>query len=240
MESEVVNELPDDSIKRKSNPNAGHRERLRRRFREHGLDNFQDYEVVELLLLYVARQKDMKPVARHLIERFGFFQAILDAPEEELVSVDGLGDSGVTLIKLIKASAARYLKQSSEINITPQNITELIAYCRLKMGALPHEQFLLVSLNASFAIVSEDVIAEGTIDQAAVYPRKVVEMALKHGATTLIFVHNHPSGDTTPSEMDKAITRSLNLATRTVGVTVYDHIIVSRIGYFSFREQSLL
>lgn len=231
--------MSDDSLG-KTNPNTGHRERLRCRFREHGLENFQDYEVVELLLLYVARQKDMKPVARSLIERFGFFQAILDAPEEELVSVDGLGDSGVTLIKLIKAAAARYLKQSSEINITPQNIAELIEYCRLKMGALPHEQFRLMSLNASFAIVSEDVIAEGTIDQATVYPRKVVEMALKHGATTLIFVHNHPSGDVTPSEMDKIITRSLVLATRTVGVIVYDHIIVSQSGHFSFLEQSLL
>lgn len=234
-----MSDLPTTSSK-KSNPNAGHRERMRTRFRKHGLDNFQDYEVVELLLLYVARQKDMKPVAKELVEQYGFFQAILDAPEEELLAVDGLGESGVTLIKLVKAAAARYLKQSSEINITPQSITELIAYCRVKMGAMPHEQFQLFSLNANFSIVGEDVIAEGTIDQATVYPRKVVEVALKHGATTLIFVHNHPSDDVTPSELDKTITRSLVLATRTVGVTVYDHIIVSRIGSFSFREQSLL
>jgi len=182
----------------------------------------------------------MKPVAKALVERFGFFQAILDAPEDELLAVDGLGESGVTLIKLVKEAATRYLKQSSEINISPQNISELIAYCRLKFGALSHEQFNLFSLNANFSIVGEDVIAEGTIDQATVYPRKVVEMTLKHGATTVIFVHNHPGSDVTPSELDKTITRSLVLAIRTVGVTVYDHIIVSRIGYFSFREQSLL
>lgn len=108
------------------------------------------------------------------------------------------------------------------------------------MGALPHEQFQLFSLNANFSIVGEDVIAEGTIDQATVYPRKVVEITLKHGATTVIFVHNHPSGDVTPSELDKTITRSLVLVTRTVGVTVYDHLIVSRTESFSFREQSLL
>lgn len=225
---------------KKININAGHRQRLRTRFREHGLDNFQDYEAMELLLLYVARQKDMKPVAKQLVERIGSFQAILDASEQDLLSIDGLGESGATLIKLVKAAATRYLKQSSKINITHQDITELIAYCRLKLGALPHEQFQLFSLNANFSIVGEDVIAEGTIDQATVYPRKVVEMALKHGATTVIFVHNHPGDDVTPSELDKTITRSLVLATRTVGVMVYDHIIVSKIGYFSFREQSLL
>ena len=108
------------------------------------------------------------------------------------------------------------------------------------MGSVSHEQFLLVSLTASFTIVSEDIIADGTIDQATVYPRIVLEIALKHGATTLIFVHNHPGGDITPSEIDKTITRNLILAARTIGVTVYDHIIVSRSGYFSFREHSLL
>jgi DNA repair protein RadC len=224
----------------KVNPNAGHRERLRERFSRHGLENFQDYEALELLLLYVARQKDMKPVAKQLIERFGFFQAVLDASPEDLLTVEGIGDAGVTLIKFIKAAAARYLEQSSQINIAPQNISELINYCRLKIGSLPDEEFRLISLNANFVIVSEDIIAEGTIDQAAVYPRKVVEMALKHSATTLIFVHNHPSGDTNPSELDKTITRSLVLATKTIGVTVYDHLIVSRNGYFSFRENSLL
>ena len=108
------------------------------------------------------------------------------------------------------------------------------------MGALAHEQFRLFSLNASFVIVGEDVIADGTIDQAAIYPRKVIEKALKHGATTLIFAHNHPTGDVTPSEMDKTITRSLVLAARAVSVSVFDHIIVSPGGHFSFRENSLL
>lgn len=231
--------MQDDSLT-KSNPNAGHRERLRRRFREYSLDNFQDYEAMELLLLYVARQQDMKPVAKRLTEKFGSFSSVLDAPTDELLTVEGVGEGAITLIQFVKQAAARYLEQRSHINITPQDLSEMIDACRLKMGALPYEQFRLESLNASFAVVSEDVIAEGTIDQATVYPRKVVEVALKHGATTLIFVHNHPSGDVTPSEMDKIITRSLVLATRTVGVTVYDHIIVSQNGYFSFREQSLL
>ena len=222
------------------NPNSGHRERLRQRFRKHGLENFQDYEVLELLLLYVARQKDMKPVARRLIERFGSFQAVLDAPVEELQAVVGVGEAGTTLIHFVKAAAARYLAQRSELNITPENITELVDACRLKMGSLSYEQFRLVSLNSSFVMVGEDVISEGTIDQAAVYPRKVVETALKRGATTLIFAHNHPSGDTAPSEMDKTITRSLVLAARAVGLTVFEHLIVSPADYFSFREHGLI
>lgn len=222
------------------NLNAGHRERLRQRFRQHGLENFQDYEALELLLLYVARQKDMKPVAKRLIERFGLFQAILDASEEELLAVDGVGEAGVTLIKFVKAAVTRYLEQTSQINITPQNVSELVNYCRVKMGALSDEQFRLFSLNASFIIVGEDVIAEGTVDQATVYPRKVIEMAIKHGATTLIFAHNHPGGDCTPSEIDKTITRALLLAARAVNITVFDHFVVSPAGDFSFREHGLI
>lgn len=232
--------MPEDQPSRPINPNAGHRQRLRERFRKHGLENFQDYEVLELLLLFVTRQKDMKPVARRLIEKFGFFQAVLDAPDEELLAIEGLGESGLALLKLIRAAAARYLAQSSQMNLAPQNLDELVDYCRVQMGLLPHEQFRLFSLNASFALVGEDVIAEGTVDQAAVYPRKVIEMALKRGATTLIFAHNHPGGDCTPSEMDKTITRALSLAARAVNIQVFEHLIVSTLGAYSFRENGLL
>ena len=222
------------------NPNAGHRDRLRQRFSKYGLENFKDYEALELLLLYVARQKDMKPVARRLIKRFDFFQAVLDAPQEELMAVEGVGEAGATLIKFVKAAAALYLEQTSQINITSQNVSELVKYCRVKMGALPDEQFRLFSLNANFVIVGEDVIADGTVDQANVYPRKVIEIAIKHGATTLIFAHNHPGGDCTPSEMDKTITRALLLAARAVNIIVFDHFVVSPVSDFSFREHGLI
>jgi len=230
----------EESRERRSNPNTGHRERLRRRFKDHGLENFQDYEALELLLLYVARQQDMKPIARRLIERFGSFQAVLDGTAIDLMEVDGIGDASVTLIHFVKQAASRYLSQKSFVNLTPEDITGLVNSCRLKMGALPNEQFRLFSLNANFVVIGEDIIAEGTIDQAAVYPRIVIEKALKHGATTLIFVHNHPTGDVMPSDMDKTITRGLILAARAVGVNVFDHIIVSSWTHFSFRESSLL
>jgi len=223
-----------------SNPNIGHRERLRQRFREHGLDNFQDYEALELLLMYVARQKDMKPLSKRLVEKFSSFSAVFDASTEELMAIDGVGEAAVTLIQFVKQAAARYLEQRSRLSVNPQDLSEVISACRLKMGTLPHEQFRLISFKANFVIVGEDIVTEGTIDQATIYPRKVIEIALKHGATTLIFVHNHPGGDLAPSEMDKTITRSLVLATRTIGVIVYDHIIVASNGHFSFRENSLL
>ena len=231
--------MPEDPH-RPQNSNAGHRERLRRRFREHSLDNFQDYEALELLLLYVTRQKDMKPVAKRLIERFGSFQAVMDAPPEELLAVDGVGEGAVTLINYVKQAAARYLAQSSRLRVTPEDISALIDYCRLNMGSLPHEQFRLFCFNTSFVMVGEDVIAEGTIDQSTVYPRKVIEAAIKHGATTLIFVHNHPGRDCTPSEMDKTITRALILAARAVNIMVFDHLIVSTNGYYSLRENGLV
>ena len=213
---------------------------MRQRFREHGLESFQDYEALELLLLYVTRQQDMKPVAKRLIEHFGSFKNVLDAPIGDLEAVDGIGPAAATLIHLVRQAATRYLQQTSRTDFSPEDPDALLNYCRMEMGALKDEQFRLLSLDASFKLVGEDVIAEGTIDQASVYPRKVVEAALEQRATTLIFVHNHPNGDVTPSEFDRTLTRSLVLAARTVGLTVYDHIVVSRDGHYSFREHGLL
>ncbi len=184
----------DDVIQPNGYPDSGHRERLRQRFREHGLENFQDYEALELMLLCVTRQKEMKPVAKRLIKRSGSFQAVIDASPEDLLEVEGVGENAVTLIHFVKQAAARYLAQSSRLKVTPEDIRAIIDYCRLRMGALPDEQFRIFGLNAGFVVVGEDVIAEGTIDQSIVYPRKVIETAIKRGATTLIFVHNHPGG----------------------------------------------
>jgi DNA repair protein RadC len=213
---------------------------MRDRFRRHGLESFQEYEALELLLLYVARQRDMKPVAKRLIERFDSFKEVLDASVEELESVSGVGPAASTLIHFVRQAATRYLQQTAQTDFSPDDPAALIDYCRIGMGALPNEQFRLLSLDASFKLVGEDTIADGTIDQATVYPRKVVEAALARRATTLIFCHNHPNGDVTPSDFDKTVTRALVLAARTVNLTVYDHLVVSRDAHFSFREQGLL
>lgn len=218
----------------------GHRKRLRERFLKQGLDGFQDYEALELLLFSAIPRRDTKPIAKALVDRFGSFKEVLDATPEELQEVKGVGEVAASAINLVKWAAARYLQQSSREHFSPQDATELHNYCIVHMGALPNERFRVICLDSNFAIVHEEDIADGTIDQATVYPRKVMETALKAKASTLVFVHNHPDGGLTPSKFDETITRSLVLAAKTMGVTVYDHIIVSRDGYYSFRENGLL
>lgn len=218
----------------------GHRRRLRQRFSEQGLDGFQDYEALELLLLFVARQQDMKPVAKALITHFGSFKNVLDAPAEELQAVAGVGPAAVTLIHFVKQAAARYLQQTSLARFSPDSPEALIQYCIVSLGAEPNEKFRLICLDSNFAIIVEQDVAEGTVNQATVYPRKVMEIALKAKATTLAFVHNHPDGEVTPSEFDRTLTRGLVLAAKTMNISVYDHIIVSRDSHFSFRENGLL
>jgi len=218
----------------------GHRERVRKRFLQQGLEGFQDYEALELLLLFVARQKDMKPVAKALIERFGSFKDVLDASPEDLEDIEGIGPVAVTLIHYVKQAAARYLRQTSQARFSLESSEALIEHCIVSMGAEPNEKFRVICLDSNFAIVDERDVAEGTVDQATVYPRKVMEIALAAQATTLVFVHNHPDGNVTPSEFDQTLTRGLVLAAKTMNISVYDHVIVSRDTYFSFHENGLL
>ena len=222
------------------NPNVGHRARIRKKYLDHGLDVFQDYEVLELILDYVARQKDMKPVAKDLITRFESFQGVLNASDEDLLAVNGLGESALALIRLIKDAGSRYLFQASQLRISRENVEDLIEYCRLRMGSLQDEEFHMFSFDTQFKLIREDILSEGTIDQTIVYPRKVVELALKNKASSIIFCHNHPDGNLEPSNQDKTLTRALQLATKTVNINVYDHLIISSGGHFSFREHRLI
>lgn len=218
----------------------GHRQRLRQRFIEQGLDGFQDYEALELLLQFVARQKDMKPAAKALIAKFGSFKNTLDAPIAALQSVPDVGPAGVVLLHAVKQAAARYLQQQSRERFKPEDPQALIEYCIVRMGAEPNEVFRVICLDSNFAIVGEEEVAQGTVNQAAVFPRRVMEIALAVRATTLVFAHNHPDGNVTPSDADKALTRALVLAAKTLGISVYDHLVVSRDAAFSFREHGLL
>jgi DNA repair protein RadC len=218
----------------------GHRDRVRKRFLQQGLEGFQDYEALELLLLFIARQKDMKPVAKELVARFGSFKNVLDASLQELEDVNNVGPAAVALIHFVKQAAARYLQQTSRTHFSLDSPQALIQYCIVGMGAEPNEKFRVICLDGNFAIIGESDVAEGTVDQTTVYPRKVIEIALAARATTLVFVHNHPDGNVTPSDFDKTLTRGLILAAKTMGISVYDHVVVSRDAYFSFRESGLL
>ena len=220
----------------------GHRSRLRERFLKAGFDGLSRHEVVELLLTLAIPRSDVKQPAKALLERFSDLHGILDAPLEELRSVQGIGSVSPVALKIIRATATLYLQQSAARGDCLSNRDDLIAFWRMRIGALPNEVFQVAFLDSGHHLLKDGVatLQEGTVDRAAVYPRRVIEAALKHNAAAIVIAHNHPNGDTTPSEQDKLTTRAIVLAATTVSIDVLDHIIVSTDSAFSFRKEGLL
>ena len=219
---------------------TGHRKRLRKRFIEYGLQSFQDYEAIEFLLTLAIPYGDVKPQAKEALKRFKTFRGVLDAPMEELRQIHGLSEVSFAAIRFIKEAATRYLQQKTTEGPSLKSPKTIIDYCRASMGAEANEQFRVIFLNKRAKVLGEEIIAEGTIDEAAVYPRRIMEEALLSKAAFLLLVHNHPSGDVSPSRQDKALTRILQLAGQTLGVEIYDHLIVSKDDAFSFKQEGLL
>ena len=228
----------------------GHRKRLRERFKKTGLVSFQDYEAIEFLLTLAIPRKDVKIPAKEAIKRFGSFRGVLDAPIEELKKIPGIGEVAPLAIRFIREAANLYLQPKSQTDLTLEKIEpEVISlkdpkvlcdYCRAALGAQPNETFKVIYLDSRFRVIDLETMTEGTIDRATVYPRKVMESALKKKASILVFAHNHPDGNINPSDHDKILTRALVLAAKTLNITVFDHIIVSKDEAFSFRKEGLL
>jgi len=218
----------------------GHRQRLRQRFLTGGPGALQDYELLELLLTFAIPYSDVKPLAKRLIDHFGSFNHVFDAAPEALMEVTGLREYSAVLIKLVKACSEYTLKAEALKRGRIASLTSLVDYCRASMGGLPDEQFRVIFLNSQNEIIAEEIVQEGTVNQTVVYPRKVLELALKHKATGLILVHNHPSGHLTPSAADQELTRALVKASRALNLTVHDHLIIGRHGYFSLAEKDML
>jgi len=220
----------------------GHRKRLRERFLRSGLEGFADYEVVELLLTLAIPRQDVKQPAKALIARFGNLRGILDAPVEELGKVPGIGSVAPTALKIIKATATLYLQQCNEQEEILNHPDKLAEFWRLRIGAHPNERFEVAYLDSGYRLLKDGVetLEEGTIDRAAVYPRRVVESALRRGAYAIVLAHNHPNGEPTPSEQDKLLTRAIVLAAETVSLRVVDHLIITTDRYFSFKKAGLL
>ncbi|MGO9393502.1 MAG: JAB domain-containing protein, partial [Desulfobaccales bacterium] len=172
----------------------GHRQRLRNRFLQGGPRALQDYELLELLLTFAIPYSDVKPLAKQMIQHFGSFTRVLDATPEALMEVQGVRDYAATLVRLVKACAEYYLKEEVLGRPRLSSLSALVDYCRTAMGGLPDEQFRVIFLNTQNEIIAEEIVQEGTVNQTVVYPRKVLELALKHKASGLILVHNHPSG----------------------------------------------
>lgn len=222
--------------------NLGHRQRLRERFLKSGLDGFADYEVVELLLTLAIPRLDVKQAAKALIARFANLRGILDAPIEDLQAVRGIGSVTPAALKIIKAAATLYLQQNGEHRDSLADASRLADFWRMRIGALQNEVFQVGYLDCGHRLLRDGVetLQEGTIDRATVYPRRVIESALRRGAAALVLAHNHPNGQVTPSEQDKVLTRAIVLAAETVGVKIIDHLIVSVNESFSFRKAGLL
>jgi DNA repair protein RadC len=220
----------------------GHRDRLRQRFLRSGLGGLADYEVVELLLTLAIPRSDVKQPAKELVARFGDLRGILDAPLTELQAVPRIGSVAPIALQIIKAAVALYLQQGNEGRDVLADPARLAAFWRMRIGSSANERFEVAFLDSASRLLRDGVetLAEGTVDRVSVYPRRVIESALRRGAHGLVLAHNHPNGSVTPSEQDKLITRAVVLAGEAVGVRVIDHVVVSASDSFSFREAGLL
>ena len=219
-----------------SHKGAGHRQRLRKKFLESGLSGFHDYEVIELLLTIATPRKDCKEIAKALLKRFKTLQRVLEASPRELCEIEGIGPMNQFGIKLVKAVADRYLEKRLIEKDPLNNSKELYEYLCHTIRDKLREYFKVVFLDAKNKVLAVETLFKGTLTASSVYPREVILAALNHDAAALIFAHNHPSGDPTPSPEDMAITRQLVLACAVMGITVHEHIVMGNNSYYSFAD----
>ena len=213
----------------------GHRERLRRRFREAGADALPDYELLEMILFRALPWRDTKPLAKAILAHFGSFTEALKAPEERMREVPGLGEAAITEIKLVRAAALRLMRGEVLERPVLASWSQVLDYCRASMGFEAKEQFRILFLDKRNQIIADEVQQKGTVDHTPVYVREVVKRALDLSATAIVLVHNHPSGDPTPSRADIEMTKPIVAAAKPLGVVVHDHNIVGKQGHASFR-----
>jgi len=219
---------------------AGHRDRLRERFSASGGEALADYELLEMLLFRAFQRSDTKPIAKALLARFGSFAEVLNAPVERLVEVPGIGERAAQELKLVHAAALRLARAEALGRPALSSWSAVIEYCRTSMAFESREQFRVLFLDKRNHIVLDEVQQRGTVDHAPVYPREVVRRALEVGATALVLVHNHPSGDPTPSTADIEMTRKVIDAAKPLGIIVHDHLVIGRDGHVSFKGQGLI
>jgi DNA repair protein RadC len=217
-----------------------HRARLKSKFILSGLETLLDYEVLELLLSFSILRKDVKPLAKHLLREFGSIKGVMDAELSALVKIKGITMHTAILIKLTKEICALYLRDKAGEKIQISCTAELLNYCKMSFGGLKDERFCIISLNAQNRVIAMDTIQEGIVNQAIIYPRKVLECSLKRKASSIILVHNHPSGHVKPSEADLRLTRLIQETAKVMDIAVHDHIIIGENKVFSFREEGII
>ncbi len=218
----------------------GHRERLRERFHGAGPDALSDYELLEMVLFTARSQGDVKPLAKELIKKFGSFAEVVHAPEARLREVRGVGDRTVTELKLIAAAASRIARGQLQQRTLLSSWNDVIDYCRTSMAFADKEQFRVLFLDKRNKLIADEVQQTGTVDHTPVYPREVIKRALELSATAVILVHNHPSGDPTPSSADIHMTKAIVDIATPLGIAVHDHIIVGKNGHASLKGMKLI
>lgn len=220
----------------------GHRQRLKERFLIDGGKAMPDYELLELLLTFAIPRRDVKPLAKTLIAKFGNFAGVINANLPDLMQVSGVKENTAIMLKMIAQGAKRMawqqLKGHDEAVIADYD--SMIDYCRTAMAYNEVEEFRVIFLNSKFRVVAEEVLQRGTINTVAIHPREVIKAALDKGAAAMIMVHNHPTGVVKPSQADVSVTKTIRDAAKNCGIELFDHIIISKNDYFSFRDQGVL
>lgn len=219
---------------------ADHRARLRERFLTGGAEAMPDYEMLELILFRAIPRQDVKPLARRLIETFGDFNRVLSAPPPRLMAVEGVGPAVVTELKIVEAAAQRMARARILHRPVLSSWQALLDYCHTAMAHREIEQFRVLYLDRKNVLVADEEQGRGTVDHVPVYPREIIRRALELNASALILVHNHPSGDPTPSDSDIAMTARIAQAADSMGITIHDHLIIGKSRELSFRARGLL
>jgi DNA repair protein RadC len=215
----------------------GHRERLRQKFLTHGLEKLTDEEIIELLLTLATPRRNCKQIARDALRRFDGLAGVLEAPLDKLQQVSGIGPKNALGLKLVHEVARKFLKERLKGRRFISSSKEVYDYLLHSLRDLKKEVFKVIYLNGRNEVIQVETLFEGSLTSSAVYPREVIKQALDHHAAAMVFAHNHPSGDPTPSTQDFAITRDLFLAGKIMGIQVLDHLIIGRNGYHSFADQ---
>jgi DNA repair protein RadC len=232
---------PADGLGESQQPHYfGHRDRLRQRFRESGGDAVPDYELLELVLFRAIPRQDVKALAKDLVRRFGSFAEVIAAPPARLAEVVGIKEAAITELKIVEAAARRLAKGAIRDRTVLSSWSAVLDYCRTAMAFAEREEFRVLFLDKRNALIADEVQQKGTVDHTPVYPREVVRRALELSATAVILVHNHPSGDPTPSRADIDMTKTIVDIAKPLGIAIHDHVIVGREGHASLKGLGLI
>ena len=231
---------PAGEAKREARHHDGHRDRLRERFSEAGADALADYELLELILFRTIPRRDVKPIAKALIARFGSLSEVLGAPRRLLTEVPGVKDAVALDLTIVAAINRRAMREAVRKREVLSSWAAVLDYITAAMAHEPREQFRILFLDKKNALIADEVQQTGTVDHTPVYPREVVKRALELNATALILVHNHPSGDPTPSRADIDMTRTIQETAKPLGIALHDHVIIGRHGHASLRGLKLI